>query len=125
MPQVPVRPSLAITAGAVAAAPSSKSEIMPGLTAQPLRPGGTTVPPPPGPEPAVLPEPPVVPLVPPAPGPEPPAPTVPMQTPPEQVWPTAQATPHALQLAASVSRLTHAAPQSVLVQVDEHVPFEQ
>jgi len=48
-----------------------------------------------------------------------------MQTPPEHVCPTAHATLHALQLAASVSRLTQLVPHSVFVHIDEHDPFEQ
>src|SRR6478736_10026085 len=121
MPQVPVRPSLAITTGSMAAVPSSKSEIMPGLAAQPLRPGGmTTVPPPP------VPEPPVLPLAPPVPGPEPPVPPMtPMHVPAEHVWPVAHGLPQPPQFATSVMGSTHAVPQSVFVHVLEHMLFVQ
>ncbi len=123
MPQVPLRPSLAITTGSVAAAPSSKSETMPGLTAQPLRPGGTTTVPPP------LPLPPVT-VPPPAcrrwsrrslsrPHPRRPCRHRP------STFARLRMRRCALQLAASVSRLTQLVPHSVFVHIDEHDPFEQ
>jgi hypothetical protein len=121
--QVPVRPSLVITTGGVAVAPSSKSEIRPGLTAQPLRPGGggTTVPPalPPLPLPAVPP------LAPPA-----PAPALPTGIGTHalfvQVSLPAHTLPQTPQFWALLVRfVTHTPEQTVPEHVDEHTPLEQ
>jgi hypothetical protein len=130
---VPVRPSLVITTGGVAVAPSSKSEITPGLTAQPLRPGGTTAPPA-APALPTLPELPALPGLPPLPAPllpPAPAPAAPLlivtQTLLWQAWFAAHAMPQAPQLAALTVVSAQTLPQVVVPvgQLEVHVLFAQ
>jgi len=103
--QVPVRPSLAITTGSGESAPSSKSEIKPGLTTQPLRPAGATSAPA---LPALLPLPPAVPLAPPLP------PGMATHALAMHAWFAAQGMPQPPQLAALVVVSTQAPAQATV-----------